>query len=118
MKKIFLSLVMAVGFMSLAHAADKPSFPGGEAALKKYIAENTKYPQVAKDNGVEGVVEVQFLVKTDGSINNVKVVRFVDPDLETEATRVVKGMPAWIPADNNGSPIDATTVVDIPFVLD
>lgn len=103
---------------TLVFAADKPSFPGGKDALDKYIASNMVYPQVAKDNGVEGVVAVQFVVNTDGSLGTIKIVRMVDPDLEQEAIRLVKKMPAWIPADKNGEPIEAPAEVDIPFVLE
>lgn len=100
-----------------AFAADKPEFPGGKAALDKYISTNLKYPQSAIDNGIEGVVDVAFIVHTDGSIGTIKIVRMVDPDLESEAIRLVKGMPAWVPADKNGTPVEAPAQVDINFVL-
>ena len=116
MKKIIVTAVAALAVIP-AFAGDKPEFPGGDAALQKYLSENTKYPQVAKDNGVEGVVAVQFIVHTDGSLGTIKIVRMVDPDLEQEAMRVVKGMPAWIPADKNGEPIEAPASVNVPFVL-
>ena len=116
MKK--LALAIAALFVGAAsYAADKPQYPGGQAALDEYISTNLKYPQAALENGIEGVVDVAFLVKTDGSIGAIKIVRMVDPDLETEAIRLVKGMPAWIPADKNGSPVDAQTQVEIDFVL-
>lgn len=108
---------VALAWTSAAVAGPKPEYPGGEEALKEYIDTNLKYPQAAIDNGIEGVVDVAFIVKTDGSIGAIKIVRMVDPDLETEAIRLVKGMPAWIPADQNGTPIDAQTQVDINFVL-
>lgn len=98
-------------------AGPTPEYPGGDAALKEYIATNMQYPQAAIDNGIEGVVDVAFMVKTDGSIGAIKIVRMVDPDLETEAIRLVKGMPAWIPAEQNGQPVEAQTQVDINFVL-
>lgn len=101
-----------------AYAGPTPQYPGGESALKEYIATNLKYPQTAKDNGIEGVVDVAFTVKADGSIGAIKIVRMVDPDLESEAIRLVKGMPAWTPADKNGQPVDAQTQVQINFVID
>lgn len=98
-------------------AADKPTFPGGEEALNKYISDNLVYPEAAKENGVEGIVTVGFIVKIDGSIGTIKIVRMVDPDLEQEAIRLVKNMPAWIPADKDGTPVDAPAEVAVPFVL-
>ena len=113
---------MILGIMALSAAGmfadDKPSFPGGEGALKKYITDNTHYPSVSKENGVEGVVDVAFIVATDGSLQQLKVVRLVDPDLEKEALRVVGSMPAWIPAEKNGTPIEAPSQVEIPFILE
>ena len=86
----------------LAKAGDHPTFPGGEEALKKYIVENTKYPAIAMENGVEGIVVIGFMVNTDGTLSDLKVEKFVDPDLEKEALRVVSGMPAWLPAEKGG----------------
>lgn len=100
-----------------AFAGPQPQYPGGDAALKEYLSSNMKYPQSAIDNGIEGVVEVAFTVKADGSIGSIKIVRMVDPDLESEAIRLVKGMPAWTPADKNGQPVDAQTQVEVDFEL-
>ena len=118
MKKLILTLMAVVGIFLGAHAADTPSFPGGKEALDKFIAANLVYPQTSKALGVEGVVTVQFTVNTDGSIGSIKIVRMVDPDLEQEAIRIVKKMPAWIPADKDGSPVESTAEVAVPFVLD
>lgn len=118
MKRLFLSMIMASGVAISMQAGDVPEFPGGETALNKYLAENVKYPAVAKENGVEGVVAVQFIVHTDGTLGTIKIVRMVDPDLEQEAVRVVKNMPAWIPAEENGNPIEAPAQVNVPFVLE
>lgn len=118
MKKLIFSLALGALFSLTAFAGDQPEFPGGEQALNKYLADNVKYPQVAKDNGVEGIVAVQFIVHTDGSIGTINIVRMIDPDLEQEAVRVVKNMPAWIPAEKNGSPVEASAQVNVPFVLE
>lgn len=93
------------------------SFPGGEKALTSYINKNLKYPQPSISNGIEGVVHVKFLVKTDGSLNDLSIVRLVDPDLEAEAIRLVKGMPAWNPATVSGSPVDSESSVQVTFTL-
>lgn len=116
MKKIMLAMAGLL-LAGAAYAGPKPQYPGGEAALKNYLTSNLKYPQTAIDNGIEGVVDVAFVVKADGSIGAIKIVRMVDPDLETEAIRLVKGMPAWIPADQNGTPVDAQTQVEVEFNL-
>lgn len=109
---------MAAGFAISAVALTPPSFPGGEAAMEEYIATNMKYPATAKENGVEGVVGVTFVVKVDGSIGNIKIKRMVDPDLESEAVRLVKGMPAWTPANDNGVAVEQPADINISFTLE
>ena len=104
-------------FTGMAFAGPAPEYPGGKDAMNQYISSNLKYPDAAKANGIEGVVDVAFTVKADGSIGAIKIVRMVDPDLEQEAIRLVKGMPAWTPADQNGQPVDAQTQVQITFTL-
>lgn len=118
MKKTILSLLAFAGISFGAMAADTPSFPGGKEALDKFISSNLIYPQSSKSMGVEGVVNVQFTVNADGSIGSIKIVRMVDPDLEQEAIRIVKKMPAWIPADKDGVPVESTAQVAVPFVLE
>lgn len=118
MKKFMMSLLMLAGVSFASSAADVPTFPGGEEALNKYITENLKYPASAKEMGVEGVVNVGFIVNIDGSIGSIKIIRMVDPDLEQEAIRLVKNMPAWTPADKDGTPIAASAEVAVPFVLE
>lgn len=117
MKKILLTLAAVLGLGFGAMALTPASFPGGEEAQEQYILVNLKYPQTAKDNGIEGVVAVIFTVKVDGSIGNIKIKRMVDPDLENEAIRLVKQMPHWEPAMDNGTPVESTAEVDVPFTL-
>ncbi len=95
----------------------KPEFPGGENALYKFLAENTKYPEPAKENGITGTVWVQFIIDKDGKVTNVKVVRSVDPYLDKEAERVVKSMPKWKPASQRGKPVRVIFQVPIRFEL-
>lgn len=116
--KYALTLFSITGLTATINAQDTPSFPGGEEALAKYVADNTHYPDIAKENGIEGIVIVGFIVTTDGNLKEIKIVKFVDPDLEKEALRVVTGMPAWIPAEKDGTPIEAPSKVDIPFILE
>lgn len=117
MKKI-LSIVLLTLSSIIAYAGDVPTFPGGEDALNSYLSANVKYPEIAKENGVEGIVAVAFIVTPDGNLQQLKIMKSVDPDLEKEALRVVSGMPAWIPADKDGSPIEAPAKVNIPFILE
>lgn len=95
----------------------QPLFPGGPAALMKYLYENTKYPVVAQENGVQGRVTVQFVVEKDGSISDVHVLRGVDPSLDKEAVRVVKSMPRWTPGKQNGSAVRVKYQVPVTFRL-
>ncbi len=95
----------------------QPLFPGGPAALMKYLSENTKYPVVAQENGVQGRVIVQFVVEKDGSISDVHVLRGVDPSLDKEAVRVVKSMPRWTPGKQNGITVRVNYRVPVLFRL-
>lgn len=117
MKTTILTLAAALGVTTGALAVTPASFPGGKDAEKEYIEKNLQYPQAAKDNGIEGVVAVIFTVKPDGSIGNIKIKRMIDPDLESESIRLVKLMPAWIPANDNGTPVESTAEVDVTFTL-
>lgn len=109
-------LLAIAGFLTAA-ADSGASFPGGDKALELYISSNLTYPQEAVDNGIEGVVNVAFTVRPDGSIGSIKIVRMIDPDLEQEAIRLVKNMPAWTPAEKNGVPVEATVTIPIKFTL-
>ena len=116
MKKFLLVLVMAAVASVTALAAEtKASFPGGDKAQAEFIGKTLVYPAAAAENGVEGVVVVSFTVKTDGTIGNIKVKRMVDPDLE--AIRVVKKMPAWIPASKDGKAVESTAEVPFRFSI-
>lgn len=95
----------------------QPLFPGGPTALVKYLSENTKYPVVAQENGVQGRVTVQFVVEKDGSISDVHVLKGVDPSLDKEAVRVVKSMPRWTPGKQNGITVRVNYRVPVLFRL-
>lgn len=94
-----------------------PSFPGGAGALMQYLGSNIKYPVVAEENGVQGRVVCTFVVEKDGSITDVRVVKSVDPSLDKEAVRVVKGMPRWIPGKQNGAAVRVKYTVPVTFRL-
>ena len=78
-----------------------PEFPGGDVEMRKFIAENTKYPEEAKAKGLVGKVFVQFVIDKEGSVVNIKIARGVDPILDNEAIRVVQSMPKWKPGEQS-----------------
>ena len=95
----------------------KPQFKGGDAAYKKYLAQNVKYPQEALKKRIQGSVRIGFTVNPDGSIVNAKVERKVNPLLDNEALRVVKSMPKWNPGKLNGEPVPVKMYVPVNFRL-
>ncbi len=96
---------------------EKPSFSGGESAMKSYLNSNVKYPDVAQENGVQGRVIVESIIEKDGSMSDVKVIRSVDPSLDREALRVVKAMPKWTPAKLKGIPVRTKCTTPVVFRL-
>lgn len=96
---------------------EKPSFPGGESAMKSFLKSNVKYPIVAQENGDQGCVFVQFIIEKDGSISDVKVDRGDAPSLYKEAMRVVKAMPKWNPGKLKGIPVRVKNEVPVVFRL-
>ena len=96
---------------------EMPEFPGGELALRKYIANSIKYPVIAQENGIQGKVYVTFVVDRDGSVSNAHVARGIDPSLDKEALRVVNSLPKWKPGKQRGKPVRVSYTVPINFVL-
>ena len=94
-----------------------PAFPGGDAALMKYLSENIKYPKAAEKAGEQGRVVVNFIVEKDGAISNVNVVRSVTPTLDAEAVRVIKAMPKWVPGKQDGQFVRVKYNVPVSFRL-
>ncbi|MDE5999308.1 MAG: energy transducer TonB, partial [Bacteroidaceae bacterium] len=94
-----------------------PMFPGGEAALLKYLQKNLKYPAQAQDNGIQGRVMVQFVVNKDGSVVEPKIIRSVDPSLDKEAMRVVSAMPKWTPGKQRGKTVRVRYTLPVTFRL-
>lgn len=96
-------------------AKENPSFPGGQAAMMKYLYDNIKYPSSAVDGNVGGRVIVQFVVKSDGSISDTKVIRGISPELDAEAVRVVAGMPKWTPGKVDGKAVNVRFTLPVNF---
>jgi len=98
---------------------EMPLFNGGnpDIEFRKYIMQNLKYPEIARENGVGGKVYVQFIVNEQGNIVNAKVLLPVDPALDNEALRVVNSSPAWTPGKQRGKPAKVIYTFPINFVL-
>lgn len=94
---------------------EMPSFPGGMAALMKYIKDNLRYPEICREGTAMGRVNVVFIVNEDGSLSDVKVIRSISPELDKEAIRVVKSMPKWNPAKQNGKAVKMKYVIPVNF---
>ena len=96
-------------------ADGRPQYPGGDAAVLQFIAQNLKYPVSAMEQGVQGRVVVDFVVEKDGSMSDVKVVRSVDSALDKEALRVVKALSKFTPGTKNGQPVRVRYTLPITF---
>ena len=103
--------------LSIALVEQKPSFPGGEAAMYTWLGNNIVYPPAASEEGAQGRVVVEFVVGKDGSLTNGRVIRPRHPALAREAVRVVSAMPTWVPGRNNGQPVKVTYTLPVTFKL-
>ncbi|MDE6271540.1 MAG: energy transducer TonB [Muribaculaceae bacterium] len=99
-------------------AVEQPAeFPGGQAAMMKWLSNNIRYPEAAQQNGISGRVVVKFIVERDGSVSSPSIVKGVDRELDQEALRVVKRMPKWQPGKNNGQPVRSYFNLPVTFRL-
>ncbi len=96
---------------------EMPMFPGGDVALLKYISEHTQYPEIAKENNIQGKVIVRFCVTAKGGVSQVSVLKGVDPELDKEAMRVVTTLPPFKPGKQGGKPVPVWYMVPINFTL-
>ena len=99
------------------HVEEMPHFPGGEQAMTKWLRENIIYPQIATEQGITGRVSLRFVVKPDGSIEEVEVTKSLDPSCDKEAIRAVKKMPKWVPGRQNGNPVYVYFNLPVYFLL-
>ena len=105
----------AIPFALVEH---KPSFQGGDAnEFTKWVNKNLVYPEIAKENGIQGRVILQFTVDTDGSVKNVKVVRGVDSSLDQEAVRIVSRSPKWTPGRQRDRAVKGSYTFPVIFQL-
>lgn len=94
-----------------------PTFPGGDAALMKFLSSHIQYPTMAQENGIQGKVIVQFVVGKDGKVGEVKVARSVDKELDKEAVRVCKSLPKFVPGRQNGQAVSVWYTLPVTFKL-
>jgi periplasmic protein TonB len=92
-----------------------PEFPGGEKSMRKYLGDNIRYPQMARESGITGTVYVSFVVSKSGQISDVKLLRGIGGGCDEEAIRVVKAMPVWIPGRQTGIPVPVEFHLPITF---
>jgi periplasmic protein TonB len=96
---------------------EQPGYPGGDEARIRFLQENIKYPEEAKELGVQGKVFVTFVVEVDGSITDVRVLRGIGAGCDEEAIRVVRSMPRWVPGKQRGQPVRVQFNLPIKFTL-
>lgn len=96
---------------------ENPGFPGGEEERMRYLQQNLKYPQMARESGIQGTVYVTFVVEKDGSITDVRILRGIGGGCDEEAARVVKAMPRWNPGKQRGQSVRVQFNLPIRFVL-
>lgn len=97
---------------------EKPKFQGGDAnSFSKWVNQHLNYPEIAKENGIQGRVTLQFTVNTDGSVGGVKVLRGVDPSLDKEAVRIVSSSPKWTPGRQRDRAVKVVYTFPVIFQL-
>ena len=100
------------------YVGEMPKFPGGDRALIKYIADHTKYPALAIENGIKGTVNMKFEIKKTGEIGRVEIIRGTHPILDEEAVRVIKALPKFKPGKQNGVPVNVWLTIPVRFNLE
>ena len=96
---------------------EMPQFPGGDAKLLEYVATHIKYPQIARETGIQGRVFVGFVVEPDGSVSNVKILRGIGGGCDEEAMRVIKSLPKWKPGKQRGKAVRVSYQIPVLFKL-
>jgi TonB family protein len=94
-----------------------PEFPGGPAAFNKFVADNLRYPAIARENSIEGTVVLNFVVEEDGRITNIEIRRDIGNGCGTEAVRLVRAMPKWVPGQHKGRAVRVMYTLPVLFKL-
>jgi protein TonB len=103
--------------VTFIHVERMPEFPGGQAALLKYVASQVKYPTICAEAGITGKVYISFVVNEQGNVVEAKVVRSPDKKLSAEALRVVNSMPQWTPGRQRDKAVRVSYTIPVNFVL-
>jgi protein TonB len=96
---------------------ESPAFPGGDESRIKFLQENIKYPQIARESSISGTVYVTFVVEKNGNVTDVRVLRGIGGGCDEEAVRVIKAMPKWSPGKQRGKPVRVQFNMPIKFTL-
>ena len=102
----------------LQFAEIMPEFPGGSQSMQEFIKNNLNYPDLAKENNIEGKVYLKFVVRSTGEIDNIQIARGVHKVLDTAAIELVKKMPRWNPGVQNGKTVPVYFILPVVFRLD
>jgi len=94
-----------------------PEYPGGDQALMEFLSKHIEYPTVAQENGIQGKVILGFVVSKRGKVEDVQILRSLDPNLDKEALRVVKLLGYWIPGEQNGEKVSTRYTLPVVFRL-
>lgn len=94
-----------------------PKFAGGEIEFMRFLSRNARYPWHARNNNIQGTVQVSFVVEADGTLTNFKIIKSVAPDLDAESIRVMHLSPKWKPGKKSGKPVRTLHQVPISFTL-
>ncbi len=101
----------------LAYADEMPAYPGGEAALHRYLTQKTVYPAAAYQRGLSGTVVLQFVVDEQGRLLDPVVVKSTNAEFNAEALRLVRLMPWWTPGRQQGQPVRVRSTLPIQFTF-
>lgn len=118
--RTILAVCLTAMFSISASAADKivyPEYPGGVTELKKYLSESIVYPTAARKMEIEGEVVVEFTVERNGNLTGINIKKGLATELDQEALRVTRNMPAWKPGTKNGVPVRVTMTMPINFKI-
>ena len=129
---LFAALIMVFAFSLNVNAQEKKSdnsdvvftvveneaeFPGGVEAMNRFMAENIKYPTLAKQKNIEGKVIISFIVEKNGTLSDIRTIKDIGEGCGDEGVRIVKLMPKWKPAKQKGQPVRQQFLLPISFVL-
>jgi len=125
--KTFLSIILLV-FVTTSFAQEEenkstkigidPTYPGGDSAMFAFINNNFEYPIKAKEKGEEGIILVRFVIRSNGNIEDVEILKSVSKSLDAEAIRVIKLMPKWKPGEQDGEPVNVRYVLPIKATIE